>query len=126
MYKGVSFANKVAHHPKAVVHLRLSAVECSTVLPPPSAVTESIFSEKQGECPKTHTDLYPFVQRCHSLLHLWLISVRVVSSMFHFCSYIRNCRVRVSVALPRVRASDRYRSWGGGGYYGGGGGGYGR
>ncbi|VDO63101.1 unnamed protein product [Onchocerca flexuosa] len=44
------------------------------------------------------------------------------------CIYIRNCRVRVSVALPRVRAHDRYRFGGGygGGYYGGGGGGYGR
>ncbi|KAM3722083.1 RNA-binding protein [Dirofilaria immitis] len=43
-------------------------------------------------------------------------------------TYIRNCRVRVSVALPRVRAHDRYRFGGGygGGYYGGGGGGYGR
>uniref|UniRef100_A0AAF5Q162 RRM domain-containing protein n=1 Tax=Wuchereria bancrofti TaxID=6293 RepID=A0AAF5Q162_WUCBA len=41
-------------------------------------------------------------------------------------TYIRNCRVRVSVALPRVRAHDRYRFGGGygGGYYGGGG--YGR
>ncbi|VDD93642.1 unnamed protein product [Enterobius vermicularis] len=35
-------------------------------------------------------------------------------------TYIRNCRVRVSVALPRVRASERYSRYGGYGGYGGG------
>uniref|UniRef100_A0A0N5ADT4 RRM domain-containing protein n=1 Tax=Syphacia muris TaxID=451379 RepID=A0A0N5ADT4_9BILA len=34
-------------------------------------------------------------------------------------TYIRNCRVRVSVALPRVRASERYSRYGGYGGYGG-------
>lgn len=72
---------------------------------------------------------FPFFKNClisHS--KDWIFS----SLICLLRRYIRNCRVRVSVALPRVRAHDRYRfggyggGGGGGGYYGGGGGGYGR